>query len=49
MTAGRSEAVNVDGLVAGEMIVGRKGATVYGIPRDRLRAILEKHGRLDER
>ena len=49
MTAERSDSVNVNVLEAGKMIVGRNGDTVYDMPHDRLRPILEKRGRLDER
>ncbi|MDP2481346.1 MAG: P1 family peptidase [Candidatus Palauibacterales bacterium] len=44
-----TEEAVINALVAGKTMVGRDGNTVYNIPHDRLRAILKKYGRLNER
>ena len=36
----------VDSMVANETMVGRDGTTVLALPHDKLRALLEAHGRL---
>jgi len=43
-----TEEAVINALVAGRTITGRDGNTVYAIPHDRLRAVLEKYGRLRE-
>ncbi len=39
----------INALVAGETMVGRDDNTVLGLPHDRVRVILRKHNRLEER
>jgi len=46
-TAYAVEEAITNALVAGRTMVGRDGNTVYGIPHDRLRAVLQKYGRLE--
>ncbi|HNN50462.1 MAG TPA: P1 family peptidase [Pseudomonadota bacterium] len=44
-----TEEAVVNALVAAETMVGANGVTVYALPHDKLRAVLRKYGRLEER
>jgi L-aminopeptidase/D-esterase-like protein len=45
-TVGATEEAIVNALVAGRTMTGHKGHTVTALPHDKVRAILERHGRL---
>jgi len=45
-TVGATEEAIVNALVAARTMTGKEGRTVHAIPHDRLREILERHGRL---
>jgi L-aminopeptidase/D-esterase-like protein len=46
-TVGATEEAIVNALVAARTMTGHDGRTVVALPHDRLRAILQRHGRLD--
>jgi D-aminopeptidase len=47
-TVGATEEAIVNALVAGRTMTGYRGNTVLGLPRDKVRAILKRHGLLKE-
>jgi L-aminopeptidase/D-esterase-like protein len=47
-TVGATEEAIVNALVAGRTMTGFRGRTVPGLPHDKIRAILRRHGRLTE-
>jgi L-aminopeptidase/D-esterase-like protein len=47
-TVGATEEAIVNALVAGRTMTGRGGNTVLGMPHDRVREILKRHGMLGE-
>jgi L-aminopeptidase/D-esterase-like protein len=47
-TVGATEEAIVNALVAGRTMTGFRGRTVPGLPHDKVRAILRRHGRLTE-
>jgi len=48
-TVQATEEAIINAMVAAETMTGANGLTVYGLPHDRLRAILEKYNRLADR
>jgi len=44
-----TEEAVVNALVAAETMTGFNGTTVYALPHDRLRQILKKYGRIEEK
>ena len=47
-TVGATEEAVINALVAGRAMTGFHGTTVVGLPHDKVRAILKRHGRLAE-
>jgi L-aminopeptidase/D-esterase-like protein len=48
-TVGATEEAIINALVAGRSMTGYQGRTVTGLPHDKLREILQRHGRLAQR
>lgn len=46
-TVGATEEAIVNALVAARTMTGHDGRTIVGLPHDKVRAILQRHGRLD--
>ncbi|MBC8345407.1 MAG: P1 family peptidase [Candidatus Marinimicrobia bacterium] len=47
-TVQATEEAIINGLIAGETMVGINGNTVYGLPHDRVKKILKKYNRLEQ-